>query len=304
MNLALGIDLGGTNIKAALVETASAKVRRHLSRPTRDGEWVDGVPRYAVSVREIVEEMEAEVGERLRVGLCAPGLANPDGSCIEWMPGRMHGLEGLRWASFLQRECEVLNDAQAALLGERWAGAARGCDEVFMLTLGTGVGGAIVSGGRLLRGRIGRAGHLGHVSMDTDGVKDAFLTPASLEQMIGNQSIRERGEGRYATTLDLIAAYAADDAHAAEVWLRSVKHLAVALASLINVLDPERIVIGGGIAVGAGEHLFTPLNKALHGYEWRPQGSAVRIVPAELGDAAGCLGAVSHWRAQVEECLT
>jgi len=292
MNLSVGIDLGGTNIKAALVDTQSAHVITTLSKPTRDGEFEDNTPRFAITVREIVREFETQAGCKLNVGLSAPGLANPNGQCIDWMPGRMHGLEKFDWSAFLERDCRVLNDAHAALLGEVWAGAAQNCRDVFMLTLGTGVGGAIYTGGRLLTGKIGRAGHLGHVSTDTNAPRDDLNTPGSLEDAIGNQTIAQRGEGRYATTHALLDAYAAGDAHAQKVWLTSVRHLAAAIASLINVLDPELIILGGGIATGAKELLFKPLQQALDEFEWRPGGSQARLVPAMLGDSAGCLGSV------------
>ncbi|HRH96182.1 MAG TPA: ROK family protein, partial [Prosthecobacter sp.] len=207
LSLSIGIDLGGTNIKAALVDTQSAKTLATLSKPTRDGEFGGDTPRFALTVREIVHEFEAQAGRKLAVGLSAPGLANPDGSCIDWMPGRMHGLEKFDWSAFLERDCCVLNDAHAALLGEVWAGAAKNTRDAFMLTLGTGVGGAIWSGGRLLQGKIGRAGHFGHLSVDSNAACDDFNTPGSLEDAIGNQTIAQRGEGRYATTLALLDAY-------------------------------------------------------------------------------------------------
>lgn len=288
----IGIDLGGTNIKAALVDTESARVLATLSRPTRDGELEGDVPHFALTVREIVAEFEAQAGAELRVGLSAPGLANPNGRCIDWMPGRMHGLEGFEWPGFLGRDCRVLNDAHAALLGEVWAGAVKDCQDAFMLTLGTGVGGAIYSGGRLLRGKIGRAGHLGHITLDVNAPCDVFGTPGSLETMIGNQTIGVRGRGRYATTHDLINAYAAGDIEATQIWLESVRQLAAGVASLINILDPDCVIIGGGIATGAGERLFNPLADFLDDYEWRPGGHQARIVPALLGDSAGCLGSV------------
>lgn len=289
---AIGIDLGGTNIKAALVDTNTARALATLSRPTRDGEFEGDVPRFALTVREIVAEFEMQAGAALRVGLSAPGLANPNGRCIDWMPGRMHGLEKFDWPAFLERDCHVLNDAHAALLGEVWAGAAKDCQDVFMLTLGTGVGGAIYSGGRLLRGAIGRAGHLGHITLDVNAPCDVFGTPGSLETMLGNQTIAARGEGRYSTTHALIDAYAAGDAHASKIWLESVRQLAAGIASLINVLDPAVVIIGGGIATGAGERLFQPLASFLDEYEWRPGGQRAQIVPAMLGDSAGCLGSV------------
>jgi glucokinase len=261
MPFTIGIDLGGTNIKAALVDTQSTKTLATLSKPTRDGEFEGDTPRFALTVREIVHEFESQAGQKLAIGLSAPGLANPNGQCIDWMPGRMHGLEKFDWSAFLERDCRVLNDAHAALLGEVWAGAAKNCRDAFMLTLGTGVGGAIYTGGRLLQGKIGRAGHLGHVSIDSNAPRDDFNTPGSLEDAIGNQTIAQRGEGRYATTHALLDAYAAGDEHAKKVWLTSVRHLAAAIASLINVLDPELIILGGGIATGAKDLLFTPLQQ-------------------------------------------
>ncbi len=292
MSPAIGIDLGGTNIKAALVDTQSGQTVATLSKPTRDGEFDGDTPRFALTVREIVHEFEAQAGQQLRVGLSAPGLANPEGHCIDWMPGRMHGLEKFHWSAFLERDCRVLNDAHAALLGEVWAGAAKDKQDAFMLTLGTGVGGAVWSGGRLLKGRIGRAGHLGHITVDSNAACDDFNTPGSLEDAIGNQTIAQRGEGRYATTHALLDAFAAGDEHAAQVWRSSVRRLAAAIASLINVLDPEVVIVGGGIATGAGARLFEPLQQALDEFEWRPGGHQARIVSAKLGDSAGCLGSV------------
>ncbi|MBX7207358.1 MAG: ROK family protein [Verrucomicrobiaceae bacterium] len=293
MTLAIGIDLGGTNIKAALIDCATGAAVATLSKPTRDGEFVGDVPRFAVTVREIVEELESEAGaQKLDIGLSAPGLADPSGRCIRLMPGRMHGLEQFDWSAFLDRRVNVLNDAHSALLGEVWIGAAQGCNDAFMLTLGTGVGGAVFAGGRLLKGMVGRAGHLGHITVDAMAPTDDFNTPGSLEDAIGNQTIAARGQGKYATTLELISKVAAGDADAAAIWLDSVLKLAAAVASLINVLDPEVVIIGGGIASGAGPHLFEPLGRFLDQFEWRPAGHAARIVPAMAGDMAGCFGAV------------
>lgn len=293
MKPAIGIDLGGTNIKAALIDCERGQAIATLSRPTRDGESDGAVPMFAAGVQEVVRDLEARAGKgRLEVGLSAPGLADPAGRCIKWMPGRMHGLENFDWPEFLGRRTVVLNDAQAALLGEVWIGAAHGCRDAFMLTLGTGVGGAVYSGGRLMKGAIGRAGHLGHITVDAHGPKDVFNTPGSLEAAVGNQTIGERGGGKYANTHDLIRAADDGDQAAQRIWLESVRKLAAGIVSLINVLDPEIVVLGGGIAVGAGLRLLEPLERFLDDYEWRPGGHRVRIVPAQAGDMAGCFGSV------------
>ena len=113
------------------------------------------------------------------IGVAAPGLPARDGRSIAFMPGRLPGLEGLDWATFLHASCDVpvLNDAQAALVGETWCGAAKGVRNALLLTLGTGVGGAAIVDGRVLHGHLGRAGHLGHVSLDPAGPLDIVNTP-------------------------------------------------------------------------------------------------------------------------------
>lgn len=290
-----GIDLGGTQIKAVGLEAVSGKVLSRLTEPTRDGEFESGVPVWATAVARMVEELEREFGRLAAIGLCAPGLAARDARSIACMPGRMRGIVGFDWTQHLRRETvvPVLNDAHAALVGEVAVGAARGRRDVYLLTLGTGVGGAVYADGRILRGNIGRAGHLGHLCLDPDGPLDVTRTPGSLEDLIGEHTVRERSGGRFASTRELVAAHGAGDHEASRVWLRSVRVLACAIASLNNILDPELVVLGGGITA-AGRHLFEPLARELDEIEWRPHGDGVPVVPAELGEWAGAIGAAFH----------
>ena len=211
-------------------------------------------------------------------GVGAPGLAAADGRSIAFMQGRLAGLQGLDWAGALETPApvRVLNDAHAALLGEAWTGAAAGCREVVLLTLGTGVGGAILSGGRLVLGATGRAGHWGHISLDPDGPPSITGMPGSLEGAIGNCTVAARTDGRFTDTRALVEAHLAGDPLATRVWRRSVRDLAVAIASIANAVDPELVVIGGGIA-RAGAALFEPLAEDLAAVEWRPLGRRVRV---------------------------
>ncbi len=211
------------------------------------------------------------------------------------MPQRLRGLEGFVWDKFLSfpRPIPVLNDAKAALLAEHWRGAAQGMQNIVLLTLGTGVGGAALVDGRLLHGHGGRAGHLGHVSLDPEGRPDVVGTPGSLEDAIGQCTLSARCGGRFATTRELVAAAEADDAEARRVWHRSLKALAAALASFINILDPEIIVLTGGIA-DAGDSLLRPLEGYLRAMEWRIGGLAVPLRTARLGSQAGALGAAHY----------
>ena len=135
---------------------------------------------------------------------------------------------------------------------------------------------------------------MGHISLDPTGAPDVARTPGSLEDAIGDCTVKARSGGRFASTKKLVAASNAGDRDAQRVWRKSVQALAAGIASLINVLDPEVVVIGGGIAQ-AGEALFRPLKKYLNDFEWRPGGKKARVVPAKLGDRAGAFGAA--WNA-------
>jgi glucokinase len=128
------------------------------------------------------------------------------------------------------------------------------------------------------------------MSLDPDGEPDITSAPGSLEDAIGDCTIKARSAGRFASTRELVNACSRRDQFAAEIWLTSVRALAAGLSSLINALDPELIVLGGGIT-RAGPALFQPLRRLLAQFEWRPGGHRVKIVPARLGDRAGAFGA-------------
>jgi glucokinase len=229
------------------------------------------------------------------IGLAAPGLAAGDHRSIAFMPERLPGLENLDWQKHFRvaSAVPVLNDAQAALAGEVWRGAARGCRNVILLTLGTGVGGAAIIDGHALRGRIGRAGHFGHISLDPDGSGDITGAPGSLEDAIGDSTVNARSRGHFSSTRELVAAARKGDSGAKTVWIASVRALAAGITSLINAFDPEVVILGGGITQ-AGAALFQPLEDFLDQFEWRPGGARARIVRAKLGDRAGAFGAAWH----------
>lgn len=285
----LGLDLGGTSIKAVAV-TATGKKLQQRSVP-----FVDRDMAWAKKIRTLVREWRRELGDPAGIGLSAPGLAAKNARSIAVMPGRLLGLERLDWTDYLAspRPIPILNDAHAALLGEVWQGAARGLRDVMLFTLGTGVGGAAMVDGHLLRGAIGRAGHLGHVTVDWNGPRDDFNTPGSLEHFMGNKFVRERTKGRFASTHELVVAAVKGDAAAKEIWDRSVRALGCSIGSLINVLDSDAVIIGGGIA-RAGEALFAPLERYVRHYEWQAGGHQARIVRAELGDYAGAYGSAAN----------
>ena len=283
--IVFGLDLGGTQIKGLAV-SADGSVLAEESQPTTDA----GDAAWRANVEAVFARLRKRYPAGSRVGLCAPGIADRAAHAIALMPGRLRGLEHLAWEDVFGLPTVVLNDAHAALLGEHWQGAARGIENVFMLTLGTGVGGAAMVDGRLLRGHVGRAGHLGHISLNPDGPPDIVGTPGSLEDAVGECTIAARTENRFRGSRELVAAATAGDPLARDAWHRSLRALAAALTGLINILDPHTIVIGGGLAA-AGDALFTPLRAELERMEWRIGGHRVPIVPAKLGVRAGAFGA-------------
>lgn len=290
MSYSIGVDLGGTNIKIVVVSD-DGTVLDYLTCDTADSEGS-----WAQTIKTNLQQIQTRRGQApCHIGLAAPGLADKDGGSIAYMQGRLAGLQGFMWGEFLQSPVVVLNDAHAALLGEVWQGAAKGYRNVILLTLGTGVGGAALIDGHLIKGQIGRAGHLGHTSINSDGALDIVNTPGSLEQMIGNYNLSERSAGRFTSTRKLVEAHLAGDTEATTIWLRSMHHLAAAITSFINAFDPEVVIIGGGIAQ-AGSALFDPVSEYLDRFEWRPMGHHVPIIAAALGEKAGAIGAAYYAR--------
>lgn len=281
----IGIDLGGTRIKAVAIDE-SGNILYQNYQPTNDGD--DSIWKQAVSTA--VQEIQDKIQDKNAViGISAPGLPNSSNSAIAYMPGRLQGLENFIWTDFLKSKTFVLNDAISAMMAEARFGAAKGRKNVIMLTLGTGVGGAILIDGKPYQGAFNKAGHLGHMVIDSDGEPDVIGIPGSLEDAIGNCTILKRSQGKYESTHQLLEAYRNGDSFASEIWLTSVKKLAIGLAALTNILSPEMIILGGGITE-ADNDLFEPLEKFMVNYEWQTGGNKTEIVKAQYGDLAGAVG--------------
>ncbi len=295
MEHSIGVDLGATRIKMVAVN-ASGQVLAQIRESTGDASGLhdaSAAPVWAKKVKSLIEKLEKQQRTAASsMGIAAPGLAAPDNRSITLMPGRLAGLEGFDWTDFLDRPeiVPVLNDAHAALVGEHWTGAARGYMEVMLLTLGTGIGGALMIRGELYQGVRARAGHLGHISLNSSGSPDIIGIPGSLEEAFGECTLQQRSQGKYKSTQQLVEDYRNGNPQATSLWLESVRQLACAIASLINVLDPEAVIIAGGIA-RSEESLFDPLNRFLDQMEWRVGGDRVKLLAATLGDLSGAIGA-------------
>ena len=282
----IGIDLGGTRIKGVAID-AKGNVLHQTYTLTKDGEGETWKAAIAKTVNDLKQKLNID---EVSVGISAPGLPNKENSTIAFMPGRLAGLENFVWKDYLKCPAYVLNDGVAALVAEAKTGAAKDSTNAIMVTLGTGVGGALLINKQPYQGSFNKAGHIGHTVIDSTGDVDVTNMPGSLEECIGNCTIEKRSKGKFTSTQELLDAYRKGDETAKEVWLTSVKKLAIGLASASNFISPDTIVVGGGIAE-ANDDLFIPLNKWFDEFEWQPGGIRPTIVKAIQGDLAGAIGA-------------
>ena len=296
--VAVGIDVGGTKLVAATV-AADGEVleRRRLRTPA------SAADRLVTSLHELADEL----GPELPLGIGIAGLVTPEG-VIRYGPNI--DVRDLDLAGELGRvrasEVRVLNDASAATLGEQRAGAARGYEDVLLLTLGTGVGGGVVVGGRLVQGAHGFAGEVGHLIVFEGGRQCPCGNRGCLEAYSSGRALGRMAEERLAdldrasslrgieevTGKAVSEAAASDDALAREVLAEAGHWLGVGLASLVNVLDPAVVLVGGGAMERAAPAMFPPaavaMKERLVGSAWREPPTLQR---ASLGDDAGMIGA-------------
>ncbi|CAN5283754.1 ROK family protein [soil metagenome] len=300
--VAIGIDLGGTNIKGVLVD-ADGTVINSLTAATND-KGSDSADVWRTSIFDMEEELKRFSKKPVSaIGLAAPGLPDQNNQSIAYMPGRLQGLENFNWAHFFDDNdsaLSVINDGQAALMAESAFGAGQEIKNIIMLTLGTGVGGGIMINGEIYQGHIQRAGHLGHITVNSHGKQGITNMPGSLEEAIGNASLPRRSLGKFNSTMKLVEAYQKGETLATTVWLESVRNLAVGLSSLINAFSPEIIILGGGITK-AVKALFDPLDEFLALYEWRPGGIKTPVKPAAFDKFAGAMGAAIYAMKTVEK---
>lgn len=299
----IGVDLGGTKCLAVALEAGQVVDERRV--PTPDGETalLDALAAVVAAVRGD--------GEVAGVGVGVPGLVDRDG-VLRFAPN-LPGIVDLpiraEMEARLGETVRVDNDATCAVWGERQAGAARGYDDVILVTLGTGIGGGIVAGGSLLRGANGFAGEIGHMVVDPDGPVCGCGQRGCWERLasgsgLGRLAEQAAADGRATRILALAggepaevrgehvtAAAAEGDSEACAVLADLGWWVALGLANLANVFDPRAFVLGGGL-VEAGDLLLGPVRAAfaqlLTGGSYRP---GIDIVPATLGEHAGAIGA-------------
>lgn len=288
----LGLDLGGTNIKLTVIEIHAGSEPRVVaasSVPTLADDGPDAVTARMVAAGRA---FATEHGPVSTVGVGIPGLFNPDTGRIKLFPNLQGSWPGFplrdRVAHGLGLPTMIINDARAFVLAEAELGAGRGSRTLVGLTLGTGIGGGVIIDRRLHLGTTGTAGEIGHQTVDPEGPMCGCGNRGCAEVFAQAGTIARLG-GR--ATAEAVFAGAADgDERCRDAVATLVRALAIAIANVVTVLVPDVIVIGGGMA-SAYDTLHAPLLAAVRSRAPLVPSDRIRIVAAELGTAAGAIGA-------------
>jgi glucokinase len=296
----LALDLGGTQLRSALVLTDGRLVaRRSVATPRAAAETVLAACVNTLSVT-LGQPSAGAAGRPRALGVSAPGPLDPFSGVLLDPPNLDHSLWDFPLAARLREALDlpvaIALDVHAAALAEGRFGAAVGLTDYVYLTISTGVGGAVVTDGRLMRGPDGVAGELGHLMIDIDGPPCGCGARGHLEAISSGTGIaraaRELGLGE----IDAAAVAAAEergDLVAAGIMSRAREAFAAALVTIVDVFNPQRVIVGGGIALGQGDRLLEPARAAVRTVAYRRQAQRVAIVPAALGDDVGLIGALA-----------
>jgi len=312
-DLILSIDLGGSKILTA-VTNSQGKILSldHGITPAKKGHEAV-IQSIWESAYHALEQADVDISELTAVGIGAPGLSNPETGILFTSPN-LPGWRDIPLRDIMQeklgKKTFVINDANAAALGEFYFGAARGVRNFIYITLSTGIGGGIIIDGKIYGGAIGAAGEVGHMTIDDDGPvcncgnRGCWETLASgtalareARQRIKEgvrTSILEYAEGDVGKVTAQVIHNAAEqgDDLAEELIARTSYYVGVGLANLINIFNPELIVIGGGLS-NIGDMLLKPAFKVAEERAFKEAFQAVRFASPELGRNSGVLGAAA-----------
>jgi len=310
----LGIDLGGTKILTAVANTQGVMLSRdHSITPAKEGQDVV-VKSILESVGRALDQAHIAAADLTAIGLGAPGLSNPETGILFTSPN-LPGWKDVPLrdiiAKELGKEAFLINDANAAAVGELYFGAGRGARNFIYITVSTGIGGGIIIDGKIYTGPTGTAGELGHMVIDDEGPqcncgnKGCWETLASGTAL--SREARHRIKEGAATSIlkyaggniEKINAEAIHEAAqtgdklANELIARTAYYLGVGLANLVNIFNPEVIIIGGGLS-NIGDMLLKPAFEEAGRRAFRQSYQAVRFARAELGRNSGVLGAAAY----------
>ncbi|HWL51568.1 MAG TPA: ROK family protein [Chthoniobacteraceae bacterium] len=299
---AIGIDFGGTSVKFAIVR-GPAIVDRGTSLETQGFASSDAILEAMAQEIARLRERHPEVAA---IGVGLPGMVDAEGGIVHEL-SNVPGWCDVALRSVLAAKTglpvAIENDAKAMTYAEWRFGAAQDYPNVICVTLGTGVGGGLILGGRLYRGSANGAGEIGQTSIDHRGVPAVYGNLGAVEKYVGNREIAELARQRYreagvepdaqaCTPKALSQAADGGDPVAAALWTEVGTLLGAALTNVVWLLNPDCIVLGGGVAK-AGERLFKPIRDTIAARTMESYHQRLAIVPAALGSDAGVIGAAA-----------
>ncbi len=292
----IGIDLGGTNLKVALLDF-KYKIRGRKNLNTREFTRKEELISAIVdSIHAIIADNKLAKKDILGLGLGLPGPVDSRNGIVHFFPN-IPGWKNVGLKKNLSRKLGLPvfldNDANLMTLAEYRLGAAKGFNNVVCLTLGTGVGGGIVINGKIYRGHANAGGEIGHMPVNADGPRCNCGGYACLESYIGNNRILKEARGIFKRNITLEEASElarTGNKKAQGLWIKMGRYLGVTLSGIVNLLNPECIVIGGGLAK-AGRILFDEVRKTIKKRAMSVQAEGVKIFEAALGNDAGFIGA-------------
>ncbi len=292
--LRIGFDIGGTNIDVGAVDEANQVVARRRRPFPKGSSYLEVIRIMESLVHELLQEADATTNEPASIGIAVPGsIDGPAGTIISAHNLGFYNvpIKAAVGDRFPATPVFLINDANAATLAEFRMGALRDCRTGILLTLGTGVGGGLIQCGEVFEGGLGHGVELGHMCIDRNGPLCTCGNKGCVETLCSATWLAEQGKkeiSEFADAKFVIDSAKAGDLAAAEIFRRYVDQLSTALASYAVLLDPEVMVLGGGVS-HAGEFLLEPLRqkvkeKSFFHYPYK-------IVKAELGSEAGIIGA-------------
>ncbi len=301
----IGIDLGGTNLRCALVDE-NQKIIARYETDTRAEQGPDAiVERLATGVEDVLRQKVVDRNDVLVIGLAAPGPLDGRNGIVLKAPN-MPGWENYPVAEKLRAKTGLRvfleNDANAAGWGEYVAGAGRGCENMVLMTLGTGVGGAIIINGQMLHGPDWTAGEIGHVVVVDGGRVCGCGGKGCLEAYASaTATVRRFTEARkqgwqtslnkeIVTCADIFDTAKGGDNLAKHIVAETGRYLGLMAANMANLLNSERCIFSGGMIKG-GDLLFDAIRKACAEHAFPAPGKRLEILPAQLGSDAGLIGA-------------
>ena len=305
MKCGFGVDLGGTTVKIAFFDESGALLEKWEIPTVTQNNGTQILPDIAASVRAYLEKKQIPTDEILGIGIDVPGPVLPDGTvnrCINLGWGVFNIEKALQ--SLTGYPVKAGNDATVAALGECWKGGGKGCDSMVLVTLGTGVGGGVVIGGRAVHGAHGAGGEIGHIVIDPEetevcgcgnrGCAEQYCSATGVVRMAKgylakNKESSSLREIENLTCKDVFDAAKAEDPAAKEILEQVYDRMAYFIASVCNVVDPETVVLGGGVSK-AGQPLLEGIQKYFHKYAFHAV-TGVKLTLAELGNDAGAYGA-------------